>query len=52
MTIQALGWRNRTEGGRSYLPLKDAIASVAYWYQSLPTASFPDLPDKDELEVI
>jgi len=52
VTIQALGWRNRTENGRSYLPLKDDIASVAFWYQSLPTASFPALPDKDELEVI
>ena len=48
VTIQALGWR---EGGR-YLPLQDDIASVAYWYQTLPTAPFPALPDKDYLEVI
>jgi hypothetical protein len=48
VTIQALGWR---EGGR-YLPLQDDIASVAYWYQTLPSASFPPLPDKDHLEVI
>ena len=48
VTIQALGWR---EGGR-YLPLQDDIASVAYWYQTLPTADFPTLPDKDSLEVI
>jgi hypothetical protein len=48
VTIQALGWRSR---GR-YLPLQDDIASVAYWYQSLPTAPFPELPDKDYLEVI
>ena len=48
VTIQALGWRS---GGR-YLPLQDDIASVAYWYQSLPTAPFPDLPDRDSLEVI
>jgi hypothetical protein len=47
-TIQALGWRS---GGR-YLPLQDDIASVAYWYQTLPTAAFPALPDKDYLEVI
>jgi hypothetical protein len=46
--IQALGWRS---GGR-YLPLQDDIASVAYWYQSLPTVPFPALPDKDSLEVI
>ncbi len=48
VTIQALGWRS---GGR-YLPLQDDIASVAYWYQTLPTASFPPLPDADYLEVI
>ena len=46
--IQALGWRS---GGR-YLPLQDDIASVAYWYQTLPTAPFPALPDRDYLEVI
>ena len=48
VTIQALGWRS---GGR-YLPLQDDIASVAYWYQSLPSLPFPPLPDKDGLEVI
>ena len=45
VTIQALGWQ---EDGR-YLPLQDDIASVAYWYQTLPTAKFPVLPDKDYL---
>ncbi|MCL4859319.1 MAG: DUF2961 domain-containing protein [Caldilineaceae bacterium] len=48
VTIQALGWRS----GRRYLPLQDDIASVAYWYQRLPTAPFPALPDRDTLEVI
>jgi hypothetical protein len=48
VTIQALGWR---EGGR-YLPSQDDIASVAFWYQTLPAAPFPALPDKDYLEVI
>jgi hypothetical protein len=48
VTIQALGWR---AGGR-YLPLQDDIASVAYWYQTLPTAPFPVLPDRDALEII
>lgn len=48
VTIQALGWR----GDRRYLPLRDDIASVAYWYQSLPTAPFPELPDRDFLEVV
>ena len=48
VTIQALGWRQ----GTRFLPLQDDIASVAYWYQTLPTAPFPALPDKDYLEVI
>jgi len=48
VTIQALGWRS---GGR-YLPLQEDIASVAYWYQSLPTNPFPPLPEKDYLEII
>lgn len=48
VTIQALGWRS----GRRYLPLQDDIASVAYWYQTLPTAPFPPLPDRDSLEII
>ena len=48
VTIQALGWRS---GGR-YLPLQDDLASVAYWYQTLPAAPFPALPDRDYLEVI
>jgi len=48
VTIQALGWRS---GGR-YLPLQDDIASVAFWYQTLPTAKLPALPDRDSLEVI
>ena len=50
ITIQALGWR--THRNRQYLPLQDDIASVAYWYQTLPTAPFPALPDRDYLEVI
>lgn len=54
ITIQALGWRQRlgwTQGG-PYLPLQDDIASVAYWYQTLPATPFPSLPDKETLEVI
>ncbi len=47
ITIQALGWRN----GRTYLPLMDDIASVAFWYQTEPHAPFPKLPVKDRLEV-
>jgi len=48
VTIQALGWRKDWR----YLPLQDDIASVAYWYQTLPTAPFPPLPDRDYREVI
>ncbi|TVY07927.1 glycoside hydrolase family 172 protein [Paenibacillus cremeus] len=53
VTIQALGWRSRSEAaGRRYLPLQDDIASVAYWYQVEPHVPHPPLPDKDFLEVI
>jgi Protein of unknown function (DUF2961) len=48
VTIQALGWRSE---GR-YHARQDDIASVAYWYQTEPHASYPALPDKDGLEVI
>jgi len=48
VTIQALGWRS----GHRYLPLQDDISSTAFWYQTLPTAPFPPLPDKDALEII
>lgn len=48
VTIQALGWRSDWR----YLPLQDDISSVAFWYQILPAAKFPPLPDKDTLEII
>lgn len=48
VTIQALGWRN---GGR-YLPLKDDISSVAYWYSDNLEDVYPELPDADGLEII
>jgi len=48
VTLQALGWRS---GGR-YLPLQCDMASVAYWYQTLPTSPFPPLGDRDALEVV
>lgn len=48
VTMQALGWRSE---GR-YLPLQDDISSVAFWYQTLPTPTFPPLPDTDGLEII
>ena len=47
VTIQALGWR---EGG-TYLPLQDDIASVAFWYQTLPAPEFPPYPHREEREM-
>ncbi len=46
--IQALGWRSH----RRYLPLQDDIASVAFWYQTLPSAPHPALPHRDALEIV
>jgi len=48
VTLQALGWRS----GRRYLPLQCDIASVAFWYQTLPSPRFPSLGNRDALEVI
>ncbi len=48
VTMQALGWRKE---GR-YLPLQDDIASVAYWYQTLPHQPFPPLPARNDREII
>lgn len=47
VTIQDIGWR---QDGR-YLPRRDDIATVAYWYQLEPHVPFPALPAKDDLEV-
>ncbi|HEX3615417.1 MAG TPA: glycoside hydrolase family 172 protein [Solirubrobacteraceae bacterium] len=46
VTLQALG--NRPKG---LFHLQDDIASVAYWYQTLPTPPFPQLPARTYLEV-
>ena len=46
--IQALGWRSE---GR-FLPGHHDISSVAFWYQTLPAAPFPKLPDRNGLEII
>lgn len=47
VTIQDIGWHL---DGR-YLPRRDDIATVSYWYQTEPHTPFPALPTKDELEV-
>ncbi len=52
VTIQALGWRSDLEGKKRYLPLKDDIASTAFWYQTEPHSPFPEIGDANTLEVI
>jgi Protein of unknown function (DUF2961) len=46
VTIQALGWQS---GGRC-LPLRDDMASVAFWYQTEPHQKLQPLPARVELE--
>jgi hypothetical protein len=48
ITIQDLGWRSE----QRYLAREDDMASVAYWYQTLPTNPFPELPSRNEMEII
>jgi hypothetical protein len=48
VTIQALGWRSE---GR-YYPGQHDICSVAFWYQTLSTPTFPRLPDRNSLEIV
>ena len=48
VTMQAIGWRSE---GR-YLPLQDDISSVVYWYQTLPHAPLPPLPDRNGREIV
>ncbi len=47
-TMQAIGWRSEFR----FLPLQDDIASVAYWYQTLPHSPFMKLPDRNSREII
>lgn len=44
VTIQTLGWWPN----HKYQPLADDLASVAYWYQAEPHASFPPFPTLNE----
>ncbi len=44
VTVQALGWWPNGQ----YQPLTDDIASVAYWYQALPSRPLKPLPPMDE----
>ena len=42
--VQAIGWQSESR----YLPLQDDVASVAYWYQTLPSAPLRPLLEKEE----
>jgi len=48
LTIQALGWRS---GGR-YLPLREDISCVSYFYLDKPSCTLPRLGSFDELELV
>ena len=48
VTVQALGWR----GDGRYLPLRDDISSVAYWYSDNLDDEYPEFPNKDEFELL
>ena len=48
VTIQTLGWRSEER----YLPLQDDISSVAYWYSDTLDDIYPELPSKNDLEII
>jgi hypothetical protein len=52
VTIQALGWTGDPRKGAEFLPLQDDIASVAFWYQTLPAGKFPPLPSPDYLRIV
>lgn len=48
VTVQMLGWRS----GHRYLPLRDDVATVAYWYQDEPSSVGRMTFGADDLEVI
>jgi len=52
VTMQALGWRDLGLPKARYHALQDDIASVAYWYQTLPGAPLAPLPDRDYREMV
>ncbi len=49
VTMQVLGWQAHRESdgiGEAYLPGHDDVSSACFWYQTLPTAPFPELPER------
>ena len=55
VTIQSLGWHSREHSEwpdeRRYMHGQHDINSVAFWYQTLPSVKFPEIPDRDYLEI-
>ena len=47
VSIQALGWQS----GQRYRPLRDDLASTAWFYLDRPSTNRPSLPDVDALAV-
>ncbi len=47
VTIQALGWGKENK----YLPLRDDVSSVAYWYSDNLCDEYPPFPSARELEL-
>ena len=48
VTAQDLGWNS---DGSLYVARQDDISTAAFWYQTLPTAPFPKLPDWQGLDI-
>lgn len=48
VTIQALGWRS----GSRYMPLKDTISAVAYYYSDNRFDEMPTLPSMNDIEIV
>ena len=47
VNIQVLGWTP----GKKFKTLQDDLASVAFWYQTLPSQPHPPLQSREELEI-
>ncbi len=52
VTVQALGWRSGAGGHGRYLPLKDDISSMAFFYGRETSYAGPPAPDHDTLEIL
>lgn len=51
VSIQALGWDpSAAEDHPHYMPLRDDIASTAFWYQTEPHVRFPPTPKADVMD--